>query len=41
MCPKFQNDLWNKLQNAWNQIVPETIIIKTNKTDDEISRTSN
>lgn len=25
VCPKSQNDLWNKLQNAWNQIVPETI----------------
>ena len=25
MCPKSQNDLWNKLENAWNQIVPKTI----------------
>ena len=25
VCPKPQNDLWNKLQYACNQIVPETI----------------
>ena len=24
-CPKLQNDLWNELQDAWKQIVPETI----------------
>ena len=38
--PKSQNDLWNKLQDAWSQIVSEKNR-KINKTDGEISRTNN
>ena len=38
VCPKSQNDLWNKLQYAWNSTRNNR---KTNKTDGEISRTNN